>query len=282
MAGFFRRVKNGENPGYPRFRSWRRWRAFGFSEFRGIRFDDGRLRFKGLPGGLRVHLHRPLPEDGVIYGCVFRRDHKGWYVCFQVALPVMARRTGPEVGIASCLNVFASLSNGEAIPDLRNGCKAQRELRRRRRALIRCKKGSKRREKVRAQLDRASAKVGNARRTFLHQQSAKITRDYALIAVKDLRLQKTVKSSHAGSIDVASWGTFVKMLSYKAARAGGEVIKVDAIGTSEACPKCGRIVPKELGVRMHRCDCVSVLDHNHNAALDILHRAVPGPGRLNA
>src|SRR5206468_4025423 len=63
---FFRRVKGGEQAaGFPRFRKRDNWKSFGFSQFSGIRFDGKRLRFKGVPGGLRVHLHRSLPSQPV-------------------------------------------------------------------------------------------------------------------------------------------------------------------------------------------------------------------------
>jgi putative transposase len=82
FQGFFRRLKarNGK-AGFPRFRGKGRWEAFGFAEFSGIRFDGKRLRFAGMPGGLKVHLHRELPEHANVRSCVFRRDGSGWFVC---------------------------------------------------------------------------------------------------------------------------------------------------------------------------------------------------------
>src|SRR5688572_12957484 len=53
--GFFRRVKRGEKPGFPRFRGKGWFDSFGFREFLGISLKGNRLRFKGLPGALRVH-----------------------------------------------------------------------------------------------------------------------------------------------------------------------------------------------------------------------------------
>src|SRR5687768_9333282 len=92
--GFFRRLKAGAEPGFPRFRGKGRFTTFGFREFSGIRFQNGRLRFKGMPGGLRVHLHRPLPEGTAIRSCVFRRDAKGWKVGFAVDIPTTSPRPG--------------------------------------------------------------------------------------------------------------------------------------------------------------------------------------------
>ena len=67
--GFFRRIKQGGRPGFPRFKGRERWRSFGFVEFSGIQFDGKRLRFKGMPGGLRVYLHRSIPDGFVLSVC---------------------------------------------------------------------------------------------------------------------------------------------------------------------------------------------------------------------
>ncbi|MEX2430933.1 MAG: transposase, partial [Dehalococcoidia bacterium] len=153
---FFRRLKarNGK-AGFPRFRGKGRWDSFGFAEFSGIRFDGKRLRFRGLPGGLRVHLHRPLPQDADIRSCVFRREGKGWHVCFQMRVECAERREPTRcIGIDVGLVHLATLSNGEHIPNPRHVRRAERELRRRQRALSRCKRGSNRRKKVRARVAR--------------------------------------------------------------------------------------------------------------------------------
>ena len=77
---FFRRVRKGGKPGFPRFRGKGWFDSFGFAQFWGISLKDGRLRFKSMPGSLRVHLHRQMPPDAVIKSCTFRRDVKGWVV----------------------------------------------------------------------------------------------------------------------------------------------------------------------------------------------------------
>ena len=78
--GFFRRVKSGAKPGFPRFRGKGRFDSFGFCEFIGVRIEKGSLRFKGMPGALRVHMHRELPSGLGPRSCAFRRDERGWVV----------------------------------------------------------------------------------------------------------------------------------------------------------------------------------------------------------
>lgn len=275
---FFRRVKaRAGRAGFPRFRNKTRWHSFGFSEMDGLRWDGKRLRWRGLPGGLRVHLHRPMA--GELRACVFRRDHKGWSVCFQVLVDDAERRpVATSVGLDIGLSVFAHCSDGAVLPNPRIARRAERELRRRQRALARCKRGSMRRRKVRARVARLHAKIAATRATWLHQQSAALVRRYDLIAAEDLNVSGMIRNPRlARSIADASWSTFLTMVSYKAERAGGTFVTVDPRNTSQRCSVCGELVPKALAVRIHACPhCGLVIDRDWNAARNILAAVVSG------
>jgi transposase len=71
----------------------------------------------------------------------------------------------------------------------------------------------------------------------------------------------------------ASWAQLISMLDYKAAKAGGAVVKVDPRGTSQECPQCGQIAVKLLDDREHICDCGCVLDCDVASAKVVLYRA---------
>jgi putative transposase len=58
FQGFFARVKQGGKAGFPRFKGIGRFQSFEFTEFFANSLRGNRVYFKGLPGGLRVHLHR--------------------------------------------------------------------------------------------------------------------------------------------------------------------------------------------------------------------------------
>ena len=280
---FFRRVKSGTKPGFPRFRGKGWWDSFGFAEFKGIRFEEGRLRFNGVPGGLRVHVHRPMPHKSRIRSCVFRRDTKGWRIGFTVNVEASETRNGPRsVGVDLGISIFAALSDGGLIPSLRAARRAERRLRIAQRSLARKKRGSKKRLKARSIAARCHAATARRRSDFLHQASARLVRDYDLIAVEDLNVGGLAKSMLARDIHDASWAMFLSMLRYKAERAGAQLIAVNPRNSSQDCSVCGTSVPKELHERRHNCPtCGLSIDRDINAARNILRRAGVGPGLPN-
>jgi putative transposase len=284
FQGFFRRIKTRSGKaGFPRFRGKGRWEAFGFSEFSGIKFDGKRLRFAGMPGGLKLHLHRPLPDDADIRSCVFRRDGRGWHVCLQIAVAAAEKRAvASAVGVDLGLEVFAWCSDNVVIPNPRIARRAEKELRRRQRALSRCKRASNRRHKVRAKVARLHRKIADTRNTWLHQKSAELVKRADVIVVEDLNVSNMLRHpTLARSILDASWSRFVSMLAYKAEKAGGNLIRVDPRNTSQECSGCHELVPKLLAVRTHACpSCGLVIPRDYNSSLNIL-RAGIGAWALN-
>ena len=280
---FFKRVKVGGKPGFPRFRGRGRFDSFGFRQFSGVGLKDGRLRFKGLPGGLRVHLHRPLPVGASIQSCVFRRDAKGWMVGLVVErLEASPRRDDPIVGVDLGISTFAALSDGGFIPSLKAARMAARRLRAAQRAVARKVRGSSGRRKARIEVARCHAATARARANHLHQASARLVRDYGTIVVERLNVKGLARNALAKDVHDASWARFISMLRYKAACAGTRIIDVDPYNTSQECSGCGIKVPKGLSERVHRCPhCGLIVDRDLNAARNILNRAGVGPGLRN-
>jgi len=284
FQGFFRRLKarNGK-AGFPRFRGKGRWEAFGFNEFSGIRFDGKRLRFAGMPGGLKVHLHRELPERADIRSCVFRQDGSGWFVCLQIAVPTPEKRPIESViGVDLGLTVFAYCSDTGEIPNPRIARRSEKELRRRQRALSRCQRGSHRRHKVRAQVVKVHRTITNTCNSWLHKESAGLVKRADLIVVEDLKVANMIRHpTLARSIADASWSRFVSMLDYKVEKTGGHLIRVDPRNTTLECSRCHELVPKSLATRTHKCpSCGLVIGRDYNASLNIRCAGI-GAGALN-
>ena len=282
-AGFFRRAKAGGKAGFPRFRGKGWWSSFGFAEFSGVRFDGKRIRFRGMPSGIAVHISRQMPSDAAIKSCVFKRTSRRWFICFQIEVAAAEKRVvSNSVGLDLGLNVFAYQTDGVVIANPRFSRNAERQMRIRQRAIARCKRGSHNRQKAKERVARAHQQIVNRRTNFLHQQSARIARSYDLIAVEDLNVAGMIRHpTLARSIADASWSKFLGFLSYKAERAGSTMIRVNPRNTSQNCSGCGELVPKSLAVRIHACpSCGLVIDRDFNASLNILKAGI-GLGEHN-
>jgi putative transposase len=280
---FFRRIARGAKPGFPRFRGKGRFNSFGFAYISGISLRASRLRFKGMPGSLRVHLHREFPQGVSIRCCSFKRDTKGWSVCFAVTMASPARHEAERVvGVDLGISIFAALSDGGFIPSLRAARQAERRLRVAQRSLARKKRGSAGRRQARAVVARCHAAVSRRRMEHLNQASARLVRDYDIIVIEKLNLKGLISGPVSKDVHDASWATFISMLRYKAERAGARVIEVNSRNTSQDCSVCYTRVSKDWGDRLHKCpQCGLSLDRDLNAARNILNRAGVSPGLPN-
>ena len=281
-CAFFRRVRRGETPGFPRFRSQGRFRSFAFREFMGITLRGRRLRFKSMPGSLRIHLHRALPP-APIKSCTFKRDVKGWIVAFVVEVNTAGTSANPAaVGLDLGIRTFATCSDGTVIPSLRAARNAEHRLRVAQRSLSRKRRGSRGRKKSTNDVARITAEIVRARRNHLHQATAKLVRKFGLIAIEALHVKGLTRGIVAKDAQDAAWGKFISMLHYKAERAGVQVVEVNPKNTSQLCSGCGELIRKRLDERYHSCQvCGLSLDRDLNAARNILHLAGMGRGLLN-
>src|SRR5260221_11657481 len=273
FQAFFRRLKAGEKPGYPRFRSHPRYNSFTYKEFgNGARLDNGFLVLSKI-GRIALRWSRPL--EGTPKTVTISREADGFYVCFSCAdvpmqpLPPTGQETGIDVGLAS----FATLSNGEHIWNPRWYRKAERRLKTAQRCVARRKKGSHRRRKAITLLARAHLKVQRQRQDFHHKEARKLLAAHDTIYLEDLQVANMVRTHRlAKSISDASWARFRAILEAKAAYAGRRVVAVPPAYTSQDCSGCGEHVQKSLSVRTHICpnpDCGLVLDPDENAARNI-------------
>jgi putative transposase len=197
FKGFFSRVKKGAKAGFPRFKAMSRWRSFGFAEWNGIRLKGKKLLFAPFASGLKVKMHRPIPDGSSIKSCTFTRISRHWFITMAVEVPVAATHSAPDtmVGIDVGTEHLATTSAGFHIENIRPRTRREKDLRRAQRALARCKRGSTRRWKVRAKLAQVQRSIANIRSTHLHQISAKLAQIYAFIAVEKLQVNNMTRSA---------------------------------------------------------------------------------------
>lgn len=277
FKAFFRRIKAGDKPGFPRFRPKSQFDSADFRVGDGLTIRrTGRLGIVGIPGEIKVRWHRALPaKPGA---AVVFRSLGQWFVIFQVeVLGADPRPDFVPVGIDLGLNALVALSTGETVARQNWTKSAAKGLRRRQRELARCKRGSKRRAKAKARLAAYSRKVANKRRDMLHKLSADLVSRFSAIAVEDLNVKSLARGMLAKEVNDAAWGQLIAFLRYKAEKAGGAVVAVDPRGTSQTCPECGTIKAKMLSERVHNCECGCVLDRDV-AAAKIVHLRAFGHG----
>jgi len=274
FQAFFRRVKAGQTPGFPRFKGRNRYTSFGFKEYgNGFKLDGRRLRLSGI-GRIAVRWHRRL--EGTIKTVRIARRAGKWYACFAcevevTPLPKAGQDVGVDVGLASLITTSAG--EQETHPGWYRA--AQRRLRSLQRRVARRKKGSARRRKAVLQLQRQHEQIANARKDFLNKLAHRLISRYDRIALEDLRITNMVRNRHlAKSILDASWGYLVHHLTSKAAEAGRVVCLVDPRNTSKTCSQCGHVFETlSLSDRWIDCGCGLNMDRDHNAAINILRRA---------
>jgi len=266
--------------GFPRFRASARYHAAEFRVGDGLTLrKSGKIGFVGVPGEVKVKWHRSLASEPK--SAILTRQNGKWFVVFHVEITDVDRRVGASVGIDLGLTTLAALSTGETIDRPNWTKRAAKGLRRRQRALARCKRGSKRWAKVRSRLAVYQGKIARRRADNLHKVSASLVSRFAKIGVEDLNIKGLAHSMLAKHVNDAAWAQLVSMLDYKAAKAGGLLVKVDPRGTSQTCPECGTIKAKTLAERMHSCECGCVLDRDVAAAMVVHFRAFgfwPGAG----
>jgi putative transposase len=292
---FFRRLANGEKPGFPRFQGRDRWHSFTYKEYgNGARLDNGSLVLAKI-GRLAVRWSRPV--QGSIKMVTVSREADGWYVCFSCAevptesLPLTRRETGIDVG----LKVFLITADGQPVENPRHYRKAERALKKSQMRVSRRKKGSRRRHKAVQVLAKQHQHVQRQRRDFHHKTALALVRAYDTIyveAIQPANLSRrpeprpdgngTGGYAHNGAsrkagltkcIQDVGWRHFLTILAYKAAWAGKRVEAVNPAYTTQECSGCGKRMQLSLSVRTHVCtNCGLTLDRDENAARNILWR----------
>lgn len=269
FKAFFRRVKAGEKPGYPRFKGDGWYKSFTYPQV-GFKFDGSKLNLSKI-GSIRIFKHREV--EGKIKTCTIKKDNLGHWYAILVSEVEDVSPTEPKtaIGVDVGLKSLVALSTGETIEYPRYYIQAEERLAAAQRNLSRKKKGSANRRKAKARAAKLHQKIQNHRDEFLHQVSRMIVDSADLIVFENLNISGMLKNHHlAKHIQDHAWGKLIQFTQSKAAKAGKVVELVDARYTSQKCSQCGIMVPKTLADRTHFCpNCGLEMDRDINASVNI-------------
>ena len=202
------------------------------------------------------------------------RRADGYYAqfCVDVDRREDMQPTQTTIGLDVGLKHFYTDSKGQVVDNPKFLRKSERQLRKLQRKVSKRKKGSANRRKAIKRLARKHLQVSRQRKDFAVKTARCVVRSNDLIAYEDLQVRNMVKSHKlAKSIFDASWSMFRDWVEYFGKVFGKVTVAVPPHYTSQKCSTCGAIVKKSLSERTHQCGhCGTVLDRDHNAALNIL------------
>ncbi len=285
---FFRRVKKGKKPGFPRFKSKKRG-VGGFRLTGSIKVFERCIQLPRL-GHLRLKESGYIPFDNPkvrILSATIKERAGRWTVSIQVeetikTLEPSAEVTGVDVGISA----LATLSDGTKFENPKVLISAERQLTHLQRAVARKKKGSKNRQKAVRKLARKHAHVAHIRENVLHGISSAIAKRYGTVGMEDLNVDGMGRNHHlAKALHDAGLAELRRQVEYKTEWRGGRVILAGRFyPSSKECSRC-HVVKTELPLkeRVFRCEaCGFERDRDENAAINLRNVAASWTETKNA
>ena len=299
--GFFRRVKMGGQPGYPRFKGRRAPKS--------LKFSNVVVRDKHISSSYLL-----LPKDQGLCrtGCETR--HRGrllstalsesggkWYAAMLYELDYEPEyKSAPSAAIGIDMGVAKRFvySDGREIEspeklkslDIRKR-RIQKKMSKRQKP-GKGKAASNRWKKLNASVNKIERKRSLLRKEQANQITADLTKNNSLIVIEDLKIKNMTKSAK-GTIDSpgknvkqksglnrviqnSAWGEVRRQLEYKSKRHKGMVLAVDPKHTSQKCSECGHISPSNRKSQaVFICSsCGFSLNADHNASINILNRGI--------
>ena len=302
---FFRRLKNGGTPGFPRFKSLRRYPGWGYKTHGdgwklhpsqgaspGENDAHGKLYLQGI--GL-VSIRGKARTAGTPVTCEVLHKAGKWYASVTLEMETVRRERGMGMGAFDWgLTEFMTIATPEGIEAVANPRHLKNqmaELKRLGQSVSRkicmAQKLSGRRKgfpvsanlrKAIQHLARLHAKIARSRNDFLHQTSAWLIKRFGAIATEELAVKKMVHNGGAHKkglnreIHAAAPATFLKMTKTKAEEAGSwyEEAPTREINPTQRCHACWRLPEekKTLSDRQHQCPhCGVTCGRDENAAL---------------
>jgi putative transposase len=286
-ANFFAKRAN-----FPKFKKKGRHDSFRYPDRKAIKLDQGNSRiFLPKLGWLRYRNSRKVL--GELRNVTVSLSGGKWFVSIQTEREVtQPTPKGGAVGIDMGIAHFATLSDGSFYAPLNSFKRHETRLRKAQQCLSRKVRFSKNWRKAKARVQKIYARIGNARRDFLHKVSTAISKNHALVCIEDLQVRNMSKSA-AGTVDAPGrnvrakaglnkaildqgWFEFRRQLGYKLTWNGGLLVAVPPQNTSRTCPCCGHVTAdnRQTQAQFECVDCGFEDNADVVGAINILSRGM--------
>ena len=300
FQSFFRRVKAGQTPGFPRFKAAKRFSGFAYPDPAGWKLmqhggSGATLRIGSGKDAMSIRArgrHRFGP-DAQPNDITLSRKGGEWFVSVTLRVPDAAcarqrtdsMRRGVDFGITD----WATFDDGQSIANPRWLRTELLKLTALQRERARKKKGSLRFKRLGKRIARLHERIANLRRDFAHQETTRMVQSCAVLATEQLQ-PKNMSRSAKGTVEApgrrvrqkaglnreivsAGFGMAHQMLAYKAEEAGTRLhlSNTRQLKPSQRCSACWALVPKTLAERMHVCPhCGHIMQRDRNSAAVVL------------
>ncbi len=298
FSHFFRRVKLGQTPGFPRFKSRFRFPGWGYkSHGDGFRFtprangQHGVLRLSGVG---KIGARGRARTLGEVITADIRRDARGWLLSVVMRCDPQreggTRACGLDWGVSDLATLAYADGTTHVVHNDRLFQAQQQKAADAQRAaskILRGKRSSRAKAKH-LQIARRHANLAAQRKDRAHKLSARLVAEHALIATEELKIANMTRSAkgtveqpgtnvaqksglNREILDTAP-GMLMQLLKYKAEEAGTilEFVNTRKVKPSQTCPRCWARQKKTLAERTHTCGCGLAMSRDGAAALVML------------
>jgi len=279
---FFKRVKRGQTPGFPRFKSIKRFTSFEMCAGSGWTFNFGEKSNKHgtlfIRGVGHIKARGKARTTGVVKTSQVVHKYGQWYLSVSVDCePERETQSTKACGLDWGVNHLLTLTEEDGtyrqVDNPRYYQTAKKELVKLSQSISSKKRGSNRWKKSCKKLSDARSKIARKRDCDYHQLSHDIAKEYALVATEELAIKNMTKSAkgtvekpgkkvkqksglNREILDTAP-RKLLNMVHYKVEETDGhyEEVETKKVKPSQRCPDCLAVVKKSLDERQHKCPC---------------------------
>lgn len=270
---FFRRVKNGENPGYPRFKKRGLNDSFALREKPKFDVDGRTLRIEKLK--TRIKMRQELRFTGTPCQVTISKRAGKYFASILVDTQDYdpKHQEHESVGVDFGIKDLAICSNGKTFAANQKLKQSLKRLKRKQRALSRKTKGSNRHAKAKQAVAKLHYRISNQRLAVLHEVSDYLTSNFKVITIEDLNVKGMVKNHClARAVNDAGFGMLRQFVEYKAKLRDCTVVIADRwYPSSKTCSCCGeKNNDVVLGVDKWTCpNCGVIHNRDFNASINL-------------